>query len=771
MVLSHAISLYDNYVEYVNILGGTNSAYDFSHGSTLPLITRPWAFNSYAPITNMDDQSWWFKPSDKRIYGLRVTHQPSPWIGDYGNFLIAVSMPIKPNQSKKQDDANNKNDNSFSDYSGYNPSKCVFKPYLFETSLLAYSTAEESTKIAFTSTNHGGIVRINFPAYDKSDFLQTRRVSIKLNGGNDTSTISTSLIPKTLTISGKSTANRGGVADNFAHYFVIAIYHGEFGAESASNILDSYSSADGARIDLSAENPMNEVITIRFATSLISLDQAIVNLETEVFGRSFIEVMEESREEWNNLLSRVAVQDINDDYSEAEKRNLLSIFYTSLYRASLFPRQLSEYSSSGDEMHWSPYDGKIYAGPLSTDSGFWDAFHTVYPLQYLINPSNAGRMIAGWLTAYQEAHWLPKWSSPGSRSSMVGTMGDVSLADAIVKGITGFNRSLAYESIRKDAYEIPDSAAAGLGRDCLASYLQHGYIAKSSSCDQIVSRTMNYWQSDYAIAQAAKSLGYEDDYEELLGRSQQYPSLFDFKSKLFRARSLDPSRDFDPAFDEFAWGGDYTEAGPYQYKFYIPYDAPGLAKLYRDRLDIDICEELDALQMMSAVFHVGSYEQEIHEQTEFAINCWGQYSHNNQPSHYMLYMFAAVDVDGYQGSCARKGQAYIREALSSLYHADVNMFPGDEDNGEMGSWYVLSSLGLYALSPGSMDYVFGSPLFARVAITLDQGKELIIEAKNNSRENVYVSSIGWNDQPFNKSSSISYALLRQGGRLSFQMTS
>lgn len=748
----------------MNILGGTNSQYDFSHGSTLPLIARPWAFNAYAPITNTDDDSWWFKPSDKRIYGLRVTHQPSPWINDYGNFIIQASMLTNIDDSAT--------DKSFSDYSGYNPSKSIFKPYVFETSLLAYSTAQGATTMKFTSTNHGGIMRISFPSYDNTaNHIQTRRISAILNGGNDSSTISTTLIPNTLTISGKSTANHGGVSDNFAHYFVIAIYHGELELESPLNPLDSFSSSDGARIDFPATNPNNDVITLRFATSFISLEQAIINLKTEIFGRSFTEVMEESRDEWNKLLSRVAIEEISDDYSEGEKKDLLITFYSSLYRASLFPRLLSEYSESGDEIHWSPYDGKIYSGPLSTDSGFWDAFHTVYPLQYLINPSQAGRMIAGWLSAYQEGGWLPRWASPGYRSGMVGTMGDVSIADAIVKGIPGFNQTLAYEAIRKDAFEIPEVNVDSVGRDCLASYLQYGYISKNSSCNQIVSRTMNYWQSDYAIAQAAKSLGYDDDYKTLIERSQQYASLFDPKSKLFRSRSVDPALDFDLIFDPFAWGGDYTEAGPYQYKFYIPYDPTGLTKLYCDSLDIDICDELDELQNMPTVFHIGSYGKEIHEQTEFAINCWGQYSHNNQPSHYILYMFNAVDPDGYTGLCAKKGQRYIRNALSSLYRADVNMFSGDEDNGEMASWYVLSALGLYALSPSSMDYVYGSPLFARVVVSFDQGKVLIIEAKNNSKDNVFVSSIDWNDEPvLGSKHAMSYDLLKLGGKLTFHMT-
>lgn len=199
--------------------------------------------------------------------------------------------------------------------------------------------------------------------------------------------------------------------------------------------------------------------------------------------------------------------------------------------------------------------------------GFWDAFHTVYPLHTLLNVNELGVMIQGWLNAYTEGNWLPKWASPGYRGSMVGTMGDVSLADAIVKNIPGFNRTLAYEAIRKDAFIVPSSDESGLGRECLESYVRHGYISVTAGCDQLVSRTLNYYQSDYAISQAANELEYYEDSRILYQRSQNYPLLFDPKTKFFRSRKVDiidnkdvktVTNDFNPVFDQFAWGGEYT---------------------------------------------------------------------------------------------------------------------------------------------------------------------------------------------------------------------
>lgn len=351
-------------VDFVNILGGTNSQYDLSHGSTLPLIARPWAFNAYAPVTD-SSTSWWFHPNDRRFYGLRVTHQPSPWINDYGNFIIKASIPAVDNYNRSDD------------FSGFDPSASIFKPYYFETALLAYGNMNGFAKFRFANTDHGGIIKIDFPAIDKSigsdAFLQVRRISVVLNGGDDESEISSTLIPGVVTISGKSTANSGGVASNFGQYFVLALYHGEEDHEvPISSYVDSFAGNSNARLDFSPHDPLNDKITIRFATSLISIAQAVVNLQSEVGTEtSFENILKDAKEEWVEVLSRASIDDVGSEYNVIEQENLLTTFYSCLYRASLFPRRLSEYNSTGHEVHWSPYDGLVYEGPLSADSGWF----------------------------------------------------------------------------------------------------------------------------------------------------------------------------------------------------------------------------------------------------------------------------------------------------------------------------------------------------------------------------------------------------------------
>jgi predicted alpha-1,2-mannosidase len=448
-----------------------------------------------------------------------------------------------------------------------------------------------------------------------------------------------------------------------------------------------------------------------------------------------------------------------------------------MYRASLYPRQLSETDSEGNIIHWSPFDlnGNIYSGPISVDSGFWDAYIAVYPLHSLINTDVLGpKMITGWLNAYKEGGWVPKWASPGYRLSMIATMSDVSLADAIVKGIPGFDLNLAYEAIRKNAFVRPTDGIDGRGRVCFDAYAELGYIPRGENstagglCSSVVSRTLNYLQSDWAISQAARVLNHSSDAVLLEAKSKEYKALFDPTTGFFRAKNLDGK--FAEPFDEFLWNSDFIEGSAWQYRFYVPHDPEGLSTLY-SASGFSLCDELLRAQTIPSIYHL-DIGYEIPEQTELRENVWGQYGHNDQPSHHILYMFQASDPDGYRGKCAAKGMPWLRKAMTSLYKPGYDMFSGDEDNGEMSSWFILSSLGLYSLSPGSLDYNIGVPLYSKVQVNLGEGKYLNIIAENNGPDNYYVQSVSWNGKPLDTSAkSISYKDLMEGGDLVFQMGS
>jgi predicted alpha-1,2-mannosidase len=414
-------------------------------------------------------------------------------------------------------------------------------------------------------------------------------------------------------------------------------------------------------------------------------------------------------------------------------------------------------------------------------------FTMIDPLLSLVNRPVLGTTLQGWVNAYKEGGWLPKWASPGYRGSMLGTSADIVISDAIVKDIKGFDVKTAFEAVLQDAFEPPPADRPDMGRACLSAYLEYGYIPRgakqdSSSagaeCTEVVSRSQSYFQSDFAISKAAAKLGYHSISADLADRARNYTALFEPKTSFMRSRDISSGRFTEP-FDRYAWGGDYMESGPWQYRFSVPYDAIGLGALY-EGVGRDLCEALEEMQTTAPVFHIGTFDGLIKEQTEMVEQCWGQYAHNDQPVHHVLYMFGAVDKEGFRGACAGRGQYWLRKAMRSFYNPGMNMFAGDEDNGENGAWYVLSAMGLYALSPGTDQYALGSPLFERVEVQLDDAvggghtssKTLVIEVRDNSADNVYVQGVWLNGQELQKgASSVSYFSLMEGGTLTFQMGS
>ncbi len=311
-------------------------------------------------------------------------------------------------------------------------------------------------------------------------------------------------------------------------------------------------------------------------------------------------------------------------------------------------------------------------------------------------------------------------------------------------------------------------------------------MTTGGTCYEVVSRTLNYLQSDWAVAQAARKLGRIDDFNVLSARASNFSLSFDQETGFFRSHSL--SGKWSEPFDQFAWGDDYTESGPWQYRFYLPYDVEGLKALYAEG-GRDMCAVLQEAQTgspESSMVHIGGYGSVIHEQTELNDHCWGQYAHNNQPAHHMLYMHLS---GGYASECSQQGRYWLRKTLTELYSSGADMFPGDEDNGEMAAWFVLSSLGLYTRSPGSTTFELGVPLFGAVEVDISDiqhrakavptptaytagsaAKTLRIEARNNSLKNTRVEKVLWNGKEISSSAdSIEYELLAQGGTLTFVM--
>jgi len=415
-------------------------------------------------------------------------------------------------------------------------------------------------------------------------------------------------------------------------------------------------------------------------------------------------------------------------------------------------------------------------GKLVSDSGFWDAYNTVYTLQSLVFPTTLGNIMSGWVNAYREAGWLPQWPSPGQRHSMVGTMGDVSLADAILKSswgfLTGFDVHIAYEAIRKDAYARPN---ASFGRVGLEQYLKLGYLAEGEfssrqqdehGYDESVSRSLYYWVADAAIARAADALGYTDDHKNLFARSRQYTLLFNNASYFFQPKARNGS--FYEIFDPLAWRYGFTESCGWHNRFFVPHDVEGLKKLYQGNLCASIAEMLTTSK--GDAFHIGGYGRTIHEQEEAQVlfnHGFGFYAHNNQPVHHVLWVAK-------KAGCNTIGDRYLRKTMDEMYK--LTGWPGDEDTGEMSSWYVLSALGLFQLEGAADELVLGSPAIERAKLTLPDGKALTVTTANQSRDSIYVQSVMWTPTGGTtrliEGSTLKFTeVMRVGGRLHFVLGS
>jgi len=710
--------------DIVQVLAGTDIEFkaganpffaDFtSNGNTLPQIKMPWGFNDWVPQTNggVDGGAdggtrgaFWFNDRDSVFQGMRCTHQPSPWLGDYGHFILQPHIDDLPRDLQ------------------WSAKSSVFRPYLLNTTL-------EGIGFEFVPTSHAALLRITFPASAKSAHLSVRVADSKLS------------IDHGEVIRGNTISNPGdGVPENWAGmYFTVKAVTGTLGKGASAVEDQSYS--NGKRGTLHFKTGSGSVL-VAVASSFISQEQADLNLEQEVGSKSFQQVLAEGRSEWSRQFSRVQVDALDETQ--------LKVFYTNLWKSLLFPRYLQEVNSDGQEVHRSPYTGEVNKGKLVADSGFWDSYISVYPLQSLFFSDNMGSLIDAWVNSYKSAQWLPQWASPGQRAMMVGTLGDVTLADAIAKSqwgfLSGFDVNKAYEAIRKDAFNI--SQDPKFGRKGLEDYIEKGYV--TADVPESVSITLDYYTSDAAIARAAGILGKYDDEKVLTARSKRYDEIFNKDTQFFQPK--DTKGRFWGRVDPGDTSG-FTEAGPWQYRFYLPHDVEGLQRLYNGTL----CDTIKAM-MTADVEAMDSRPPDLKFPETF-----GLYTHGNQPVHHILYVAKKAGCD----SIADK---YLRKVMQTLYTTDG--WAGDEDNGEMASWYILSALGLYTLEGAKDELVLGSPIIKHAHLQLANNKFLTVATENQASDHAYVQSVTWTPQdgsPHEVTGNVlKFTKLMQGGTLTFTM--
>lgn len=708
-------------VDYVNVLMGTDSSYELSAGNTYPVIARPWGMNAWTPMTGKMGDGWQYTYGARQIRGFKQTHQPSPWMNDYGQLIL---MPTTDCDSPDEE----ARASWFSHFSE------EATPYSYRVYL-----ADFDTRVTMIPTERAARFRVEYPA--------GRTPYLVIDACDKGSAIEVDEAGQTVT--GYSTKNSGGVPDNFRDYFVLRCDQ-PFTLRGLrdSDYLARESRLEGDHVTAVLAFAPGATIELEVASSFISTDQAQVNLR-EVSDKSLETLEQEGRDEWNAHLGRLTVEDSDLDN--------VRTFYSTLYRCLLFPRRFYEVNAAGETIHYSPYDGKVYEGYLYADTGFWDTFRALFPLLNFVYPDEASKMQAGLVNTYLESGFLPEWSSPGHRGIMVGNNSASVVADGYLSGLTGYDAETLWEAVTHGAHAVHPEVSA-TGRLGWEDYDRLGYVPCDVGINESAARTLEYAYDDWCIWRFGKALGKsEAELEPYARAAKNYRNLYDPSSRLMRGRQADGS--WQPDFNPLKWGDAFTEGNSWHYTWSVFHDPQGLIDLMGG--DDSFIQMMDSVFTLPPIFDDSYYGGVIHEIREMQVMGMGNYAHGNQPIQHMIYLY------NYAGQ-PWKSQYLAREVMDRFYAARPDGYCGDEDNGQTSAWFVFSALGFYPVCPASGEYVIGSPLFDSVRIALPEGKGLTIRADGNAPEARYVGSLELNGKPVDVNY-LSVDELKEGGLLRFQM--
>jgi predicted alpha-1,2-mannosidase len=422
----------------------------------------------------------------------------------------------------------------------------------------------------------------------------------------------------------------------------------------------------------------------------------------------------------------------------------------------LFPRGFYERNAENEVVHYSPYNGEVLPGYMFTDNGFWDTFRALFPFTTLMYPELNSKIMEGLVNTYKESGWLPEWASPGHRDCMIGSNSASLITDSYLKGIRGYDIETLYQAILKNTDSV--GPVSSVGRLGAKYYNQLGYVPYNVGINENAARTLEYAYADFCISNLAKELKRPQEEIDLFSkRAMNYKNVFDPGRKLMRGRNEDGT--FQSPFSPFKWGDAFTEGNSWHYTWSVFQDIAGLINLMGGKDQFIL--KLDSVFEVPPVFDYSYYGGVIHEIREMQIMNMGNYAHGNQPIQHMIYLY------NYAGE-PWKTQFHVREVLDKLYNYTPDGYCGDEDNGQTSAWYVFSALGFYPVTPGTNQYVFGSPLFNKATLKFENGKKLVIEASSNNNKNVYVQDIKLNGKRIDRNY-IRHEELTKGGALIFRM--
>lgn len=712
-----------SYVDYANPLMGTQSTYELSNGNTYPAIGVPWGMNYWSPQTGKMGDGWMYTYTANKIKGFKQTHQPSPWMNDYGQFSIMATKGLKITETERE--------------SWFSHKAEIAKPYYYSVYLADHDITTEITsteraaqfRFTFPETDDGWIV---VDAFDKDSYVK--------------------IIPEEKKIIGYSTRYSRGNLINFKNYFVI-----EFDEK-----IEDFRVWDGKKIQ-SGKTEMNslhsiaavkfktkkgEIIHAKVASSFISLEQAELNLKREIGRDSFDKTKETARDTWNEKLGKIKV--------EGGTEEQIKTFYSCLYRTLMFPNKLYEINSKNEIVHWSPYNGEILPGKMFAGTGFWDTFRALYPLLNLVYPSINQEMQEGLANAFLEGGFLPEWSSPGYANIMIGNNSASVVADAYIKGIQGYDIETLWEAVKHGANNAGPMTA--VGRAGVEHYNSLGYVPYDVGINENAARTLEYAYDDFCIWQLGKKLGKPDaEIDIYRQRSLNYKNLFDSETGLMRGKNKNGT--FQTPFNPFKWGDAFTEGNSWHYTWSVFHDVQGLIDLMGGKKKF--IQKLDEVFELPPVFDDTYYGSVIHEIREMQIVNMGQYAHGNQPIQHMIYLY------NYAGE-PYKTQYWAREVMNKLYSSAPDGYCGDEDNGQTSAWYVFSAMGFYPVTPAVNQYVLGAPLFDRITIELENGNYFVIQQNEGKAEDIYINKAWLNGKKFEKAF-INFDEIINGGVFYFEM--
>ncbi|MBO7068015.1 MAG: GH92 family glycosyl hydrolase [Bacteroidaceae bacterium] len=717
-------------VSYVNTLQGTNSNFGLSHGNTFPTTAMPFAQHMWTPQTGKNGDGFKYLYSADKIRGFGQSHQCSPWVSDYAVYSFYPMLDSKELAEPDERGSNFSHNNE------------TAQPHYYSVLF------DNGIRTEMAPTERCVHFRFTYPKNEGKDVL------LYLDGYTGECDFSVDLAKRQVTgwVNNQRFVNH---SENFRCYFVIQFdkpIKDCYAQPKKDNTRDEenqkkYYKRPHLQGTILCFAPSTKV-QAKAASSYISPEQAQITLQRELGADKTLEqTKKRGHDVWQKLLSRIKV--------EGGTEEQLRTFYSCLFRANLFSRKFYEIKADGTPYYYSPYDGKIYNGYMFTDNGFWDTFRSQFPLTNILHPTQQGHYTNALLAAQKQCGWLPSWSFPGETGGMCGNHSISLLADAWAKGIHDFNPDSALVAYAHEAMNKGPYGGAN-GRAGWKEYFQLGYVPFPLSHGS-VTQTLEYCYDDWCAWQLARSCG-NKFYEEIFARQMfNYKNLWDPDICFFRGRDADGS--WTEPFSAIKWGGPYTEGCAWHYIWSVFHDVNGLINLFGSKERF--CQKIDSVFSVPGEVDPGWYGGKIHEMVEMELAGMGQYAHGNQPIQHMPYLYS------YAGQ-PWKTQYWVRQIMDRLYNSTPDGFPGDEDQGGMSSWYVLSALGLYAVTPGTDQYVIGSPLFRKATITMENGNQFVIEAQDNGPQNYYIQDGQLNGRPLDRNY-VTYGEISRGGTLTFKM--